>query len=61
MLPSFSQQQQPQQSQHHAITPSQTDLATGMFDEGQQQPQVRKRGGRGPGKKDVDRPSISVR
>ncbi|KAF8606863.1 hypothetical protein BDV93DRAFT_328707 [Ceratobasidium sp. AG-I] len=62
MLPSFSQQQQPQQSQHqHAITPSQTDLGNNIFDESQQQPQVRKRGGRGPGKKDVDRPSISVR
>lgn len=43
------------QQQHHPLPPSDT-----MFDE-QAQPTPRKRGGRGPGKKDVDRPSISVR
>ncbi|CAE6460479.1 unnamed protein product [Rhizoctonia solani] len=65
MLPNFSQQQQPtsQQQSHshpsgHAL-PS-ADLSQEIF-EGNQPSAPRKRGGRGPGKKDVDRPSISVR
>ncbi|KAB5595913.1 hypothetical protein CTheo_677 [Ceratobasidium theobromae] len=43
---------------HHAIPPA--DIAQDIFD-GNPPPPPRKRGGRGPGKKDVDRPSISVR
>ncbi|KAG8734109.1 hypothetical protein FRC11_011795 [Ceratobasidium sp. 423] len=67
MIPNFSQQQQPntnqQQQSHshpsgHGLPPS--DLTQDMF-ENQQPAPTRKRGGRGPGKKDVDRPSISVR
>ncbi|KAG9101866.1 hypothetical protein FS749_002290 [Ceratobasidium sp. UAMH 11750] len=57
MLPAF--QQQTQQPQHHAMA-AQNDIPP-MFDDVQQPPAPRKRGGRGPGKKDVDRPSISVR
>ncbi|CAE6448297.1 hypothetical protein ACGC1H_005517 [Rhizoctonia solani] len=65
MLPNFSQQQpttsQQQSHSHpsgHAL-PS-ADLSQEIF-ESNQPPAPRKRGGRGPGKKDVDRPSISVR
>ncbi|KAG8682015.1 hypothetical protein FRC09_017073, partial [Ceratobasidium sp. 395] len=58
MLPGFQQQQHQQQPQHHPIG-AQNDIPP-MFDD--VQPSApRKRGGRGPGKKDVDRPSISVR
>ncbi|CAE6440025.1 unnamed protein product [Rhizoctonia solani] len=71
MIPNFSQQQpnttqqqQQQQQQSHShpsghALPS-ADLSQEMFD-GNQPTAPRKRGGRGPGKKDVDRPSISVR
>ncbi|QRV92471.1 hypothetical protein RhiJN_20489 [Ceratobasidium sp. AG-Ba] len=46
-----------QHPQHHMHPP---DISQ-SFDDVQPAPAPRKRGGRGPGKKDVDRPSISVR
>ncbi|KAJ1303360.1 hypothetical protein OPQ81_011554 [Rhizoctonia solani] len=63
MIP-FQQQSNTNQQQSHShpsghALPS-ADLAQEMFQGEQPQP-ARKRGGRGPGKKDVDRPSISVR
>ncbi|CUA68754.1 hypothetical protein RSOLAG22IIIB_03612 [Rhizoctonia solani] len=70
MLSNFSQQQQQQQQpttsqqQSHPHSSGHTlpsaDLSQEIF-EGNQPQAPRKRGGRGPGKKDVDRPSISVR
>ncbi|CAE7223410.1 unnamed protein product [Rhizoctonia solani] len=65
MLPNFSQQQQPTTSQQQSHHPSghalpSADLSQEIY-ESNQQPAPRKRGGRGPGKKDTDRPSISVR